>query len=316
MTGSFRKIDYRLRPAKHAERYMMTDVLRRMRFGPIENYRYIGFGSVAFIDYRLFHRALGISDMISIEGTEDEVIRDRFRRNAPFSHVSLEFGMSWEVLPNIDMSRPCIVWLDYDDQLSRKMAADLGTVARKVPDGSLVAITFTTSYPTDKNERAAELARLKGDFPEFLPEDTPPQSFEKDGLAKFGRQAFGGLFQQALADADAGRPENEQRKARQVCFFRYKDGAWMTTVVWVIASDAALAEYEACRFGDLPFVKTGDEPFVIKVPLVTPYETRELERRLPDPTASDEVNWIPQRDRTAFSYMYRYLPNFAPFEPI
>lgn len=60
MAGSFNKIDYRLRPAKHAERVMLCDLLRRMRFSSLESYQYVGFGSVAFVDFRMIHRALGI----------------------------------------------------------------------------------------------------------------------------------------------------------------------------------------------------------------------------------------------------------------
>lgn len=68
MSGSFRRIDYSLRPAKHAERRMMCDVFRRLRpFGRVEDYMYVGFGSVWFSDFSLFHRALGIRDMLSIE---------------------------------------------------------------------------------------------------------------------------------------------------------------------------------------------------------------------------------------------------------
>src|ERR1700712_3390037 len=76
LAGSFKKIDYRLRPAKHAERVMLCDLFRRMRFSPPETYQYVGFGSVAFIDFRLVHRTLGIRQMISIEETSDENEQD------------------------------------------------------------------------------------------------------------------------------------------------------------------------------------------------------------------------------------------------
>ena len=67
MPGTFKKIDYRLRPAKHAERVMLVDLFRRMRFAPIETYQYIGFGSVAFVDFRMVHKELGIKGLVSIE---------------------------------------------------------------------------------------------------------------------------------------------------------------------------------------------------------------------------------------------------------
>ena len=63
MVDSFRRIDYSLRPAKHAERRMLCDVFRRLtHFQPVETYCYVGFGSVWFSDFVLFHRALGVSE--------------------------------------------------------------------------------------------------------------------------------------------------------------------------------------------------------------------------------------------------------------
>ena len=52
MSRSFERIDYSLRPAKHAERRMLCDVFRRLKpFGPVEDYVYVGFGSVWFSDF-------------------------------------------------------------------------------------------------------------------------------------------------------------------------------------------------------------------------------------------------------------------------
>ena len=60
MTASYRLIDYSLRPAKFAERRMLSEMFSRLKvFGSLESYRYIGFGSIWFTDCVLFHRALG-----------------------------------------------------------------------------------------------------------------------------------------------------------------------------------------------------------------------------------------------------------------
>ena len=83
MSGSFKRIDYSLRPAKHAERRMLCDIFRRLRpFGRVENYVYVGFGSIWFSDFMLMHRSLGIKDMISIEHSIES--RDRIEDNKPF----------------------------------------------------------------------------------------------------------------------------------------------------------------------------------------------------------------------------------------
>jgi hypothetical protein len=102
MSASFRRIDYSLRPAKHAERRMLCDIFRRLRpFGRIEDYVYVGFGSVWFSDFALFHRALGIKRMISIE--QAETARDRIEANKPFQ-IPVIYNQSTNVLPTLDWS--------------------------------------------------------------------------------------------------------------------------------------------------------------------------------------------------------------------
>ena len=66
MAASYRKIDYRVRPAKAVERKMFVEILRKLsEFGRLEGYRYVGLGSLYFSDFKLFHRVLGFDSMIS-----------------------------------------------------------------------------------------------------------------------------------------------------------------------------------------------------------------------------------------------------------
>lgn len=82
MPGSYRIINYALRPAKAIERRMLCAALAGLhRFQRIEDYRYIGFGSIYFSDFQLLHRELGISDMLSIE--KDVAAEACFRFNLP-----------------------------------------------------------------------------------------------------------------------------------------------------------------------------------------------------------------------------------------
>ena len=90
MTSSFRKINYALRPAKHAARRMLCEIFGRVHpFQSVEQYVYVGFGSVWFQDFLLFHRHLGVSDMISIE--RDTRARDRIEANKPFRTVTVHY---------------------------------------------------------------------------------------------------------------------------------------------------------------------------------------------------------------------------------
>lgn len=317
MPGTFKKIDYRLRPAKHAERVMLVDLFKRMRFAPIETYQYIGFGSVTFVDFRMIHKALGIKDLISIEASESEEEKTRFNNNNPYAGLTLHFGHSSKVLPTLDLAKRLLVWLDYDGALSRSMANDLAIIARNAPSGTFVGVTFAASFPIKSPGRENELKRLKEEFPEFLSDDTKATVLDGAKFGEFGRSTLGALLEKAVLDADAGEQDaGKIRSVRQICFFKYKDGAPMVTVGWLIVAASDIPTFEVCQFDALPFVRTGSVPFVIKIPLVTPLEIREMERRLPNLATAVDLDWIPEEERKNFGSVYRYLPQFSVVEQV
>jgi len=90
----------------------------------------------------------------------------------------------------------------------------------------------------------------------------------------------------------------------------------MVTVGWVIITNSDQSVFDSCHFSNLPFVRMSDEPLKITIPLVTPFEVREMERKLPNIEASLELNWIPQPERRSFCAIYRYLPQFSVVEQI
>lgn len=319
MVGTFAVVDYRLRPAKHAERTMLIDLFRRLRFGAIEGYQYVGFGSVAFVDFKMVHRALGITHLISIEDVSEPSDKARFRKNKPLRNIKLKFGNSTAVLPTIDFTRPSIVWLDYDGSLSRSMANDMATVVRNVPSGSFLGITLTTSFRhgTPAKEQA-EFARLKAEFHEYVDPSIKMLTFQNGKHhAEFARNALGDLLKRSLADENSGLSDPlDRREARQVCYFKYSDGAPMITIGWMIVAARDLPKFDECRFEDLPFARFGDIAFKVIIPKITPMEIREMERGLPNLLTSPHLRWIPQIEREAFAGIHRYLPSFGNVEPV
>lgn len=296
---------------------MLIDLYKRLRFAPIEGYQYVGFGSVAFVDFRMVHRALGIDDLLSIEGTDEKEEQVRFTQNKPYERIDLRFGHSSTILPQINFDRHSIVWLDYDEPAKRFMVNDLASVAGKAKSGTFVAVTFTNDFPAEKKLSEKALHFLKEGFPEFVPDDAKAISYQGPKYAEFVRATFGSLLDTALKDADAGNPDPlAKRVAFQVCYFKYKDGAQMATVGWLIVSESDLETLDLCRLETLPFFRPGSDAFRIDIPRVTPLEIREMERRLPEPQAAAELAWIPTEERVAFAKSYRYLPNFAPVEAI
>ena len=141
VTTSGGLINYNLRLAKHIERKMMCDAFMRLsQFGLISKYRYIGFGSFYFTDFSLFHKRLGITDMISIEGSES--LKDRCLHNKPFRCVKLKIGMSYELLASLlPNTKRSIVWLDYDKRLDRDKLVDIEVACKQLVPGSALVIS-------------------------------------------------------------------------------------------------------------------------------------------------------------------------------
>ena len=121
---------------------MMAETFLRLRpFGAVESYRYVGLGSVYFSDFSLFHSLCGFQSMVSIEGTEDAVVQERFRLNIPLGSISMLFGHSNVVLPKLEWDRKSIVWMDYDGGLDAAVLADVKYLTSKIKSGSILAIS-------------------------------------------------------------------------------------------------------------------------------------------------------------------------------
>lgn len=165
--SSYERINYSLRPAKAIERKMMCEAFRRLTpFGSVHTYRYVGFGSAYFSDFALFHRALGIHDMVSVE--KDEANESRFVANRPFKCIRLEFGHSNDVLPRLNWDVRTIAWLDYDGRLTESVLRDVELVAARAVRGTVLVLSYNVNPalvppPEDPDQCMGELrARFLG----------------------------------------------------------------------------------------------------------------------------------------------------------
>lgn len=68
-SNSFKQFHYGLRPSKQIERKIMIEVfLRLSKEGyNISDYTYLGFGSVYYVDFVMFHKYLFMEEMICVE---------------------------------------------------------------------------------------------------------------------------------------------------------------------------------------------------------------------------------------------------------
>jgi hypothetical protein len=289
---------------------MMCDAFRRLRFGTVSSYQYVGLGSVYFSDFTLFHRALGINTMFSIEeGDGDE---QRFIDNLPFSSIKMLWGNSKTELPKVDLTLRTLAWLDYDGRLSRDVLDDIGSFVARVSSGSVLTISVQC-HPEkydDSNPRRA----VEAFADEFGSECVDPALGDASllgwGTAKFFRSVICNQITSSLAARNGVRPADQKIEYQQIFNFHYQDGARMLTVGGVFFDRGQKSIFDHCAFGDLPFVREAEDAFLIEIPKLTSAEIKRLEVQMPLLGGTVDHSSMPAKDAAQFVRIYRYFPNF------
>lgn len=320
MSASFRRIDYSLRPAKHAERRMLNEIFRRLRpFHPVEDYSYFGLGSLWFSDFALFHRTLGIRHMQSMERVETAEVR--FEANKPFAAIETHYKDSSKVLPDLDWeSRPAFVWLDYDNPIDSGMLLDVQVVVNNAISGSIIAVTVQCHRSPDiddaQQDEYGPPAVVR--FVDRIGADAVPDGTGEDDLMgwPFGalsRKIFADKIQATLAVRNLRATAGKSFLYMPICEIEYLDGAKMTTFVGILSEEADRDKLVQCKFDSLDFLTPDGSPIFIEIPVLTMREIREIEQQLPNELPL-VCGAIPPGDAEKFAKFYRYLPNFAVLE--
>lgn len=312
MPASYREIDYRIRPGKYAERLMMIEAFRRLRFGTVESYQYVGLGSVYFSDFSLVHKALGISKLVSIEKAEHD--KKRFEANIPFGCIEMLWGETSTQLPNIDLGLRTIAWLDYDGRLSRSVLGDIREVAKRAVTGSVLAITVQSRFDrathgdgTDGSVDAIKEALGE----ERVPFDLETKDLRGDGTGALYRNIILEEVSSTLAARNAGCHHAQQMQFRQILNFRYEDGARMMTVAFVFFDSGQQGIFNLCHFEQLDFFRSDEGIFDIAIPKLTPKEVRFLDSQMPNAIENVDLAALPPKDAAQYAKIYRYFPNVA-----
>lgn len=324
---SYEKINYLLRPNKSVERKMVCEMLSSIStIEDMTSYQYIGMGSTYFADFSLFHRNLGISQMISIE--KEEKAQDRCEFNKPFACIELKIGNSSNILPNLNINtRNSIVWLDYDGIISEAVFSDINTVVGMMKPDSFFMLSIN-----------AELKMLQKDSEEDEEDDDDPKRIL---ITKIGGQRFPNqyldknltnklyleiLYQciiQEIYTVIQKRNGMEKNKVKfhQSIHFEYRDGARMLTIGGFLFQESE----EECLLSKmgiqhLSFYRNSSNAYSIKCPILSLREIQALNSHLPCKAMDEngvfedeELNKFPvtNRDINQYALLYRYFPNFA-----
>lgn len=312
MTGSWQRINYGLRPAKNVERKLMAEGLGRLdRLRPLQEFRYIGMGSLYFTDFALFHRRLGVVDMHSIEaGAETDIqLQLRFEANRPF-FTTLHFEHTSVALPRLlrPGEPPAIVWLDYDNPIDSQILNDLALVLSSAAAPTVLAVSVNVE-PGGAAGRRERLIQAVGE--DLVPPDVLKDvDLSQDKMRRVTHKILSSRAAVAVRDRNRAAGRNEQLGLRQIFHFAYQDGARMLTTAWVMYPNVLRGRLDGCGLHSLTYYRDATNPFRIVVPLLTTREAFALDAQLPanDPPRLPGVSEV---DCSSYAQLYRYLPSYV-----
>lgn len=319
---SYERINYMLRPNKSVERKMVCELLSRISaVRNVSMFQYIGFGSTYFADFSLFHRNLGITQMISIEG--EGRAKNRCEFNKPFACIDLRMGESSDILPNLDFNtKDSIVWLDYDGIISDTVFSDINTVVTAIRPDSFFMLSLNAEFILLKQEAESDIKQYLIDM--IGEERFPNQFLDNEITSKIYLNILYHCIIEEIRTVVQKRNgmEDYELTFHQVVYFVYKDGARMMTIGgFLFKKDEENERMDKMAIHQLPYYRNSMEPFNIKCPVLSLKEIQALNSFLPREIIMDKKGEIKDEDLNNFpvenkdikqySFLYRYYPNFA-----
>jgi hypothetical protein len=316
-TRSFEVVNFSLRPNKSVERKLISRILnaigKNSRFD-WRDYRYLGLGSMWFVDFIMMHKSIGISKLVSIEKEHSRSKRVAF--NAPYSCVEVKIGMSTAVIRELPWDQRTIAWLDYDDQLRSYMFDDLNEIIVKSISGNIVMVSVNAEAAqlniTENGVLLDPMTVLKGLVnATYIPTDAEKRLSKNQFPGLIGEIMFNFMKSSVLSTT------------RDLDFFplfnfAYSDGAKMVTYGGVIvdADDEKILKSQSLQ-SSFEFVAHHGQ-FEIQVPQLTLKEKLELDKRMPCaavPKPEELPFELKPSEIEAYRKFYRDYPVYGEFHP-
>jgi hypothetical protein len=287
-------------------------------FGPLDSYRYVGFGSTYFTDFTLFHKTLGIHQMVSIE--QDIVNKPRFNFNRPFKCIRMKFGHSTDMLPVLNWHDKTILWLDYEVKVSDDVLEDVATFCGNASPGSVLVVTVNARHPAEEEIEEKSLVDKLGFLQDLVGSDKVPSDVGNsdlgvDGFPRVSRRIIDNAIREILSNRNRTRQVDHELGYTQLFNFQYEDTSPMLTVGGMIHEKKQSEMIKNSGIEKLPFIRKQSTPYTIDVPKLTFREIRYLDSHLPlTPPEKLRDHKIPKRDLRHYSEIYRYFPTFVEAE--
>ncbi len=300
-------LNYEIRPCKYAERKMLLVSLARIISGFKQLYQYVGFGGLSFTDFKLFHKELYINSMFSIEG--GDFSQARLNMNNPYSCIKIMQGMSTDMLQGIDLTRPSIIWLDYDDVLSMCVFKDINIIFNSILPGSLYLMSCNRQLRNEEKKQPLKPNELRDLFGDIVPFEAEENCCADSNVSETIRAMIMNSCNKII---ESRNKLGENIKFLPLYNIKYEEnrGARMYTFGGILLPTDF--DESSLNIDDLEFVKT-DKPYEIIIPNLTYRETMYINQILGDNAKEAEAiknGIINEEDLILFKKTYKFMPNF------
>ncbi len=309
---SHEKVHYEFRPAKQVERRMLLHAFHELRdLGyTISNYEYTGLGSIYFVDFALFHRYLGLTRMTSVEGNRE--IDQRVEFNCPYKLIKVIHDDMSAQIARLSSKRRHILWLDFDSILTEELLDAVHLAATQLSVRSILLVTVDVEPPgrpedgLKKWNPTAWMRHYRREAGVYFWRGISRRDFARDALPVTNARILQVVIDQGLRERDA--------EFIGMFSFLYADGHRMLSVGGMIGTDEDRRQIRSLNQKELFFMRNNitEEPFIIRVPLVTRKERHYLDQNMPC-----RKNWSPSvfemklDDIKDYRKLYRYYPAYT-----
>ena len=288
IVDSFKKFDYGLRPCKQIERKILIEKFRQLSECGynVSDYRYVGFGSVYYVDFIMFHKYLGIQNMDCVEHSTN---KKRMRFNKPYRFITLRLRPYSEAVTSIRKTIPYLVWLDYDYPITASMLQDIDNTLIRLQRKSIFLVTVDgrPHLPNDHDDyemwRALDEVQqnaymvdyYQNLFGQWVPDGhVTLNNLDENELPMLLWNAITNRITETLAH----RADNVQYI--QLFNYSYADGSPLHTFGGLIGNNDDLQSLEQNHFFDEAFLSRNHLPVEIAVPPLTHREKLWLDSNM------------------------------------
>ena len=302
-------INYEIRPCKFVERRILLASLYQIVINMRQEYQYIGFGGLAFTDFKLFHKELSVDSMYSIEKCYTP---EKLEFNKPFSCIKILHGTSTEMLLRIDLSKPSIVWLDYDGTITMDVFTDINILFNALPHGSVYIMTCNSQLQNDESDppRPYTNEEFVDIFHGLVPYDIENNCCANVNAPKTIKRMIDLYCQKVVEERNRIGTTNLKYKPLFNIKYQERGGAKMFTCGGVVIN----SDYDENMLYVNDFTYLNKEiPFEIDIPNITRKEALYLNQILNIGDKEKEIiegKIVKQTDVDKYKKFYKYMPNY------